>query len=81
MIEWLPTVRLETVKVATPFIRLPAPSGVAEEPSKKVTVPVGVPTEDDTIAVNVTAFCSSTVGADVVNPTAGVALVTQGRRI
>jgi hypothetical protein len=52
--ECVPAARVEATKVATPllFTEL-APSAVV--PSKKVTVPVGVPVSDAvTVAVNVT---------------------------
>ena len=50
---WLPMPNKLVLYVATPLpLRLPVPSVV--ELSKNVTVPVGVPPEDVTVAVNVT---------------------------
>ena len=50
--EWVPTNRVEVVKVASPLLSVPVPSVVV--PSLKVTVPVGVPPVDFTVAVKVT---------------------------
>jgi hypothetical protein len=55
VMEWLPTDRLDVVNEAI----LPVPSvDVPSEtlPSRKVTVPVGVPGEPVTVAVKVTAW-------------------------
>jgi hypothetical protein len=53
VIEWLPVVSVDVPKVATPLpFRSAVPSVVA--PSLNVTVPVGVPAVDVTVAVNVT---------------------------
>jgi hypothetical protein len=54
MIEWVPTVSVDVVKVATAWLfRDPVPSEVV--PSKKTTAPVGVPELLDAIvAVNAT---------------------------
>jgi len=54
VIECVPTVSVEVVKLATPLpFNVPAPSAVA--PSRKVSVPLGVPGLLDVIvAVNVT---------------------------
>ena len=52
--ECVPTERLDVVRVATPATRGAEPMSVA--PSKKSTVPVGVPAPGgvaDTVAVNV----------------------------
>ena len=52
---WLPPVRAEVVSVATPPRSVPVPIGDA--PSRKVTVPVGVPAPGGvaaTVALNVT---------------------------
>ena len=46
------------VSVATPADRVPVPITVV--PSRKVTVPVGVPAVEVTFAVSVIAFCSRT---------------------
>ena len=52
--ECAPTARLDTVKVATPEpLSVPWPRVVV--PSLNVTVPVGVPFADVTVAVKVTA--------------------------
>ena len=56
MIEWEPSVRDEVVNVATPAESGPWPSGVV--PSRKLTVPVGVPTVELTLAVKVTPVCA-----------------------
>jgi len=50
--EWLPTARAEVVKVAVPADSVPVPSTLA--PSRKLTLPVGVPPVPMTVAVNVT---------------------------
>ena len=55
MTGWLATERLDVVKVATPPARVPVPNEVV--PSKKETVPVGVPAPGVvavTVAVKVT---------------------------
>src|SRR5258708_1762135 len=50
---WLPTVNNEVLKVATPLpLRPPVPRLMM--PSKKVTVPPGVPPGEGTVAVDVT---------------------------
>jgi hypothetical protein len=74
VIECGPTARLDAVKVAPPPLSGLLPSGVA--PSKKVTIPVGVPTEEETVAVYVTAFCASAGFAEDSSPIAGVTLLT-----
>jgi hypothetical protein len=54
---WLPTDSDEVVKVALPELKLAVPR--VEAPSRKVTVPVGVPVAGATgltVAVNVTAW-------------------------
>ena len=61
MIEFPFSARLEVLKVALPELRVPWPRTVA--PSRKVTVPAGVPVPVDfTVAVNVT-FCPNTDGS------------------
>ena len=52
VIEWLATDKVEVLKVALPPLSVPVPSEV--DPSLKVTVPVGVPPLDVTVAVNFT---------------------------
>jgi hypothetical protein len=59
LIECVPTARDVVVSVTTPPDSVPGPSGVV--PSRKLTVPVGMPAGEDTVAVSVTAFCASTV--------------------
>jgi hypothetical protein len=63
VIEWLPIVSADVVKLATPEpSSIPAPSGV--EPSMNITVPVGIPEPgalEVTVAVNVTD-CPNTEG-------------------
>src|SRR5438309_8190583 len=51
---WLPTLNDEVLMVAAPADRAADPSCVS--PSKKVTVPLGIPACDGTTAVMVTAF-------------------------
>jgi hypothetical protein len=51
---WDPRLNDDVVNDATPPLRVPEPSAVA--PSKKLTVPVGVPAGDVTVAVNVLAW-------------------------
>jgi hypothetical protein len=52
VIECVPTDRVDVDRVATPELSVPVPIELA--PSRKVTVPVGVPAADVTVAVNVT---------------------------
>jgi len=67
VIECVPTVSVDVVKVATaPPFSVPLPSGVV--PSRKVTVPVGVPEVLDVIvAVNVTAAPLDAETAELTN--------------
>ena len=53
---WLPTARALVVTVATPDDRVDVPSGVLVVVSVNCTLPVGVPLEDVTVAVKVTAL-------------------------
>ena len=46
VIEWVPVSSEERLKVATPLLSVPVPSELV--PSKKVTVPVGVPVPGET---------------------------------
>jgi len=55
VIECEPIARDEVVKLATPAERELGPSGVV--PSRKLTLPVGVPDAELTVAVNVIALC------------------------
>lgn len=57
--------------VALPSARVPDPNEVV--PSKNVTEPVGVPPEDETVAVKVTALCNSATDAEEASVTVGVA--------
>jgi hypothetical protein len=57
------TVRSEVTKVALPETSVPVPMAAA--PSKKVTVPVGVPEPLLTVAVNVTGFPNTAGFCDV----------------
>jgi hypothetical protein len=50
--EWVPTIKLALVKVATPPVSVAVPRAVL--PFINRTVPVGVPAKDDTVAVKVT---------------------------
>jgi hypothetical protein len=59
---WLPTVRLEVVKLAVPPLSAPVPK--AAVPSRKVTVPVAV--EGVTVARRVTAVPAVTGLGDAV---------------
>ena len=66
MIEWLPTVRVQVVKLACP-LEFDVPAPMIALPSLKLMVPVGVPLVDGfTVAVNVTdwpnvdRFCDDT---------------------
>jgi hypothetical protein len=54
VIEWEPNASAEVVNAATPELRPTVPRVVA--PSRKVTVPVGVPPAPVTVAVNVTGW-------------------------
>ena len=62
MIVWLPTVRLEVLKLAVvvPPVMLSVPWPMLVAPSEKVTTPVGVPVPL-TVAVNVT-LCPKVAG-------------------
>jgi len=67
VIECVPTVSVDVVKVATPWLfNVPVPSVVV--PSRKVTVPVGVPEALDVIvAVNVTGVPLDAEAAELIN--------------
>jgi hypothetical protein len=67
VIECTPTVSVDIVKVATPLVfSVPVPSVVV--PSRKVTVPVGVPEVlDEIVAVNVTGAPLDTEAAELTN--------------
>jgi hypothetical protein len=72
--EWEPAASVEELKVAMPPLRLAVPSVVPL--SEKVTEPVGVPIEEATVAVKVTAFCTRTGFGEAVNPVEGAILLT-----
>jgi hypothetical protein len=77
VIRWLPITSDEVVKVPLPEVRLAVPRVV--EPSKKVTVPVGVPTPGEealTVAVNVTAWLKDDGLSDEVTVAELFALLT-----
>jgi hypothetical protein len=65
VIKWVPTVRAEVVKVATPPARVAVPTTVV--PSLNVTVPVGIPLPLVMVAVNLTGVCAAVGLADVVS--------------
>ena len=67
MIECVPTVSVDVVKVATPLLfNVPVPSAVV--PSRKVTVPVGMPEVLNVIvAVNVTGEPPNAEAAELTN--------------
>ena len=67
MIECVPTVSVDVVKVATPpLFKVPVPRTVV--PSRKVTVPVGVPEVLEVIvAVNVTGVPLDAEAAELIN--------------
>jgi len=67
VIECVPTVSVDVVKVATPpLFKVPVPRTVV--PSRKVTVPVGVPEVLEVIvAVNITGAPLGTEGAELTN--------------
>jgi hypothetical protein len=70
----VPAARDEVVNAAAPPDRVIAPNGVV--PSRKLTVPVGVPNEDATLAVNVTALVAKAGFTVLVRPTLAVAWPT-----
>jgi hypothetical protein len=70
VIVCVPTVKEEVVNVATPPDNMPWPNGVV--PSTKLTVPVGVPDDEETVAVNMVALVLSTGLTLLASATAGV---------
>jgi hypothetical protein len=73
----LPTDSDDVVNVALPAVRLAVPR--VEAPSRKVTVPVGVPTPGETaltVAVNVTAWPDADGFTDEVTVVELLALLT-----
>jgi hypothetical protein len=52
VMEWVPMLKFALVKVATPPVSEAVPKAVL--PFTNVTKPLGVPAEDDTVAVKVT---------------------------
>ena len=76
---WLPTLRVEMLKVATPPLSVPVPIVVA--PSRKFTVPVGVPVPGATgatVAVNVTDWLKTEGFVDEVTAVVVLALTIRG---
>jgi hypothetical protein len=69
-----PAASVETLKAATPAVRLTVPSVVV--PSEKTTEPVGVPPGPETVAVIATAFCTNTGLGEAVSPATAAALLT-----
>jgi hypothetical protein len=59
VIEWDPTEKVVLVYLARPPLNVPVP--IVDPPSLKVTVPVGVPPEEVTVAVK-TTLCAYTDG-------------------
>ena len=66
--------RVDTTRLATPALRFVLPRLVA--PSKKFTLPVGVPAEEDTVAVRVRVVWNGTGFADGLSAMPGVSLLT-----
>ena len=73
VIECVPPVRVDVLYVAIPDANGAEPSSVA--PSKKSTFPLGVPTEEDMVAVNVTLSVNAVGFADVSKAIDGEAFV------
>jgi len=75
VIECVPTVSVDVVKVATPLLfNVPVPSAVV--PSRKVTVPVGMPEVLNVIvAVNVTGEPPNAEAAELTNAVVAAARV------
>lgn len=74
---WLPTAKAEVVNVAWPLLRMPVP--MALPPSRKVTVPVGVPAPGataETVAVKVTDWPKTEGLGDEARAIAVLALFT-----
>ncbi len=69
-----PAARVEMASVAMPALRFDVPIVVV--PSEKTTDPLGVPAEDVTVAVRVTAFWIKTGFGDAASATTGAALLT-----
>jgi hypothetical protein len=72
--ECVPVASEFVVSVATPALRATVARG--NVPSMKVTLPVGVPLAEETMAVRVTGFCTSTELTLEVRTTVGVAFAT-----
>ena len=72
--EWPPTARLDVVQVATPCVSGTEANRVC--PSRKLTDPLGVLTVEETVAVKVTAFVTSTKLCEDTSVTVGLALPT-----
>ena len=72
---WVATDSAGVVKVATPLpLSVPVPSVVA--PSLNVTVPLGVPAPEVTVAVNVTLWPKTDGLAELVNAVVVLAALT-----
>ena len=77
VIEFEPKLRVEVVNVATPApFNVTSPRGAP--PLKKVTSPVGVPSEAVTVAVNVTDWPKLDGFGDEVTDVVDVAAATAG---
>jgi hypothetical protein len=74
VMECDPTERVEVVRVALPPLRFAVPSVVPL--SENVTEPVGVLTEEETVAVSVTVFCARTGLGEAASPAEGAILLT-----
>jgi len=75
--EWVPTVSVDVVNVATaPLFKVPVPSEAV--PSRNVIIPVGIPEVGEvTVAVNVTGLPLDAEMEELTNATA-VGAVTAG---
>ena len=69
-----PDASVEVVKAVTPLTIVPVPRGVV--PSMKITVPVGVPIVEVTVAVNVIGLCARMGLTEVVSVMLGAPLLT-----
>lgn len=74
IMEWLPRDSADVVNAACPLLSVPSPS--MEEPSKKLTVPVGVPPFEATVAMNVTDWPNVEGFTEEVTEMEGVDAVT-----
>jgi len=74
VIECVPVVKFDFAYVATPEASVPEPSSVV--PSQKLTEPVGVLADEETVAVRVTLVDTSAGLADDAKATVGAAWLT-----